>query len=174
MNFEINHSMHPEVETTDHIPVQHQNIAISGASVHCQQGNFGVLINQTIPSDSWRICMHHFFFGSYTWIQYPANEIYPLILFNYGKELKIYTYLGPGQPVKICGNDFLGKRTLNILTGDYALFPTACDKGEYHFFSVAGHLHQVETIIQNPLLRDSIFPELIQMLTAIVKKIKSV
>jgi hypothetical protein len=172
MNFEINRLMHPNVETIDHIPPQHQNTYIKGAFVHCLQGDFCLLINQTIPSDSWRICMHHFFFASYTWIQYPANEIYPLILFNYGKELKIYTYVGPGQPVKLCGNEFLGKKAFNILAGDYALFPAACDKGEYHFFSIAGHLHQVETIIQNPILRDAIFPELIEMLTVIGKKLK--
>lgn len=172
MNFEINRSKHPDVNTTNQIPSQHQKMAIKGASVHCMQGDFGVLINQNIPSDSWRIYMHHFFFESYTWIQYPANEIYPLILLNYGKELKIYSYLGPDQRVKICGNEFLGKRTFHILAGDYPLFPTACDKGEYHFFSVAGHLHQVETIIQNPVLRDLIFPELIEMLTAIGKKLK--
>jgi len=172
MNFDINRSMHPNVQTINFLPAQHKNIYIEGASVHCLQGDFGVLINQTIPSDSWRISMHHFFFESYTWIQYPANEIYPLILFNHGKELKIYTYLGPDQPVKICGNEFLGKRTFHILAGDYPLFPTACDKGQYHFFSLAGHLHQIETIIQNPILRDSIFPELIEMLNAIGEKLK--
>jgi hypothetical protein len=172
MNFEINRSMHGRIATSHHIPPQHQNIYIKGASVHCLQGDFGLLFNQTIPSDSWRISMHHFFFESYTWIQYPANEIYPLILFNYGRELNIHTYLGPDQPIKICGNESLGKRTFNILAGHYALFPTACDKGEYHFFSIAGHLHQVERIIQNPVLRDSVFPELIEMLTAIGKKLK--
>jgi len=172
MNFEINRSMHQHVKIITQIPSAYQNVSIRGASVHCLQGDFGVLINQSIPSDSWRICMHHFFFKSYTWIQYPPNEIYPLVLFNYGKELRIYSYLGPDQPVKICGNEFLGKKTFNILSGDYALFPTACDKGSYHFFSIGGHLHQVETIIQNTVLRDSIFPELTKMLTAIGRKLK--
>jgi hypothetical protein len=166
--------MHQNVERTTEPPEKYKGILVNGAKVNCVSGHFGLIVNQNIPSDSWRIGMHHFFFNGYTWIQYPKDEIYPLIIYNYGQELKIYTYVGPDHRVKMCGREFLKTGVFNALTGDYALFPTACEKGNYHFFTVSGHLHQVEAILRNPVLAESIFPELIKVLTGIGKQVKAV
>jgi hypothetical protein len=172
MNFEINRFMHRQVESIDRVPARYKNIQIKGAKAHCLKGDFGTLINQHIPSDSWRISMHHFFFNSYTWILYPLEERYPLIMYNYGQELRIYIHMGPSKRVKICGQEFLGSKVFNALTGNFYHAPIACDSGEYHFFSVAGLIHDVGPVLQNPVLGKLIFTELMKTLAGIATQVK--
>jgi hypothetical protein len=172
MNFDIDIAKHLYVSHTDSMPLGFEKYKVAGSAQDSLQGNFGTLINQSIPADNWHINLHYFFFNTYTWLKYPNIKDSPVILFNCGKrELKIHYYISSDKRVWLSGNNPLKKDDCAVMDGDYYRFPVACEQGNYQFFTVTGEPHQIESIMYNDVLREIVFPELLDMLRSIGHKI---
>jgi hypothetical protein len=173
MNIGIDIEKHSYVFHSNMIPSGFEKYKVPGSTIYSLEGDFGALINQSIPADNWHISLHYFFFKTYTWLRYPGSRDCPVIIFNCGKnDLKIHNYVSPDQRVWLsCNGGPLKEDDCAILDCDYYLFPVACEKGNYQFFTVTGGPHQIESIVYNDVLREIAIPELLDTLRDIGHKI---
>lgn len=160
---------HPAFVQQNAYPPALQSYHIPGAECRWIMGDFGTLIGQLIPNDQYTVSLHHFFLETFTYVQFPFDTIHPVLLYNHESVLTFRLEIGK-ERVPIGPGDFQ-PHSFHFLNGLHQPYPLSIRKGNYTFFMIDASSLELQTILNNVVLRDIYMKALKDYLRGIARRV---